>query len=224
MVADYRQIEMFVLGYFIKDPTFTRWLDSGNVHAAVAMDVWGAKEDDEDFQKYYDMGKIFNFANVYGQGIKALAEEHGWELEEAKGYQQDYFNRMPGHKRYLALVKKALRRDGFVTNEFGREYYGDPNIAYKIVNYIVQGSSGDHVKFKLPETRTIRQQMKCHTVNTTHDDFVFEIPYENIDGLPDLLAVLRKSPFKRDLELDVEWSPDNLVELRPWEEGMKIAV
>jgi DNA polymerase-1 len=223
IVADYKQIEMFVLGYFINDPTFTKWLDSGNVHAAVALDVWGIDADHREFQIYYDRGKVFNFANVYGQGLKALAAANGWTFDQAQQYQQDYSNRMPGLQKYRMQVQRALRRDGFVVNEFLREYHGDPQLAYKFVNYVVQGSSGDHVKWKLTETRELRRQLKCHTLNTTHDDFVFELPIENVDGIPDLLKILRKSPFKRDLELDVEYSLENLVELHPYKEGMTIA-
>lgn len=218
IVADYKQIEMFVLGYYMGDPTFTRWLESGNVHAAVAFDVWGIGEDHPQFQTYYDRGKVFNFANVYGQGDRSLAKLNDWEVEEAKQYRQEYFSHMPGHGQLLKRVRTKLRKQGHVGDYYRREYHVDPERAYVAVNWIVQGSSGDYVKFQLPETRKIREQLGCHVLNTTHDDFVMEIPIENMAGLPDLFAALRKSPFKRDLEMDVEQSLVSLVDLEPYKE------
>jgi DNA polymerase I-like protein with 3'-5' exonuclease and polymerase domains len=220
IVADYKQIEMFVLGFYLNDPTFTRWLESGNVHAAVAQDVWGVGKDHPEFEKYYARGKIYNFANVYGQGIKALADALNCTIEEAKSDRQEYFGHMPGFGKFSRHVLSMLRKDGFAKNHYGREYHVDPQQAYKGVNYLVQGTSGDYVKWKLTETRELRRQLDCHVLNTTHDDFVFEIPIANLNGVGELMAMLRKSPFKRDLELDVEWSVDNLVELEPFKEAV----
>ena len=39
--GDYSQIEMHILGYYMKDPVFTAWLASGYVHAAAALEIWG---------------------------------------------------------------------------------------------------------------------------------------------------------------------------------------
>lgn len=219
VVADYKQIEMFVLGFYLNDPTFTQWLESGNVHAAVALDVWGIGPEHREAKVYYDRGKVFNFAAVYGQGIRALAAANGWTQDEAKRYRQDYDNHMPGLGRFQKSVRRRLIKDGFVSNYYDREYHVDPDRAYKGLNYLVQGSSGDYVKYKLTETRELRRQLDCHVLNTTHDDYVFEIPIENLNGVGELLAMLRKSPFKRYLELDVQWSVNNLVELEPFKEA-----
>ena len=214
--ADYGQIEMFVLGSYMHDPTFTAWLDSGNVHAAAALEIWG------DAEEYYARGKVYNFATVYGQGDKSRAKSLNCTLAEAAQYREDYNLRMPGHKRFLRRVERLLQRDGYIENVYGRRYYLDSHLAYKGVNYACQGSAGDFVKFKLPETRKLRQQIGMHMLITTHDDFVPEIPEENIKYLPDWLAELRKSPFGRDLELDVEYSRDSLVQLHPLEELISV--
>lgn len=217
VVADYRQIEMYVLGFYLNDPTFTRWLESGNVHAAVALEVWGVGSDDPRYQTYYARGKEYNFAMVFGLGNKALALRLGCTEQEATQYREDYFSKMPGHTKFLRRIKDTLQQREYVHDFYDRRYYIDPNLAYKGVNYIVQGSSGDYVKFQLPATRALRRQLDYHVLNTTHDDFVLEVPLDNLKGLPDLLHALRQSPFGRELELDVQQSKVSLVDMESWE-------
>lgn len=233
--ADARQIEMYVLGFYIKDPVFNSWLASGNVHRAAAQEIWG------DGEKYYDLGKIYNFATVYGQGDKARADSLGLvaKHEQDKGhrmagydctdcrydaiahsaqYRREYSERMPGHRRFQNKVQRLLRRDGYVTNVFGRDYRIDESRAYVAVNYLVQGSSGDHIKFKLPETRALRRQLGIHVLKTTHDDFAVEFPLDRISDMPEFFEALRPSPFGRKLDFDIEWTTRSMAEMEPWTE------
>ena len=149
--ADYRQIEMYVLGFYMKDPVFERWLASGNVHAAVAQEVWG------DADKFYARGKTFNFAMVYGTGDLANSKRLSCSYEQAQEFRQEYFARMPGYPRLMRKVRRKLARDGFLENVYGRKYWLDDDRAYVGVNYLCQGSAGDYVKFRLPATRKLRR-------------------------------------------------------------------
>lgn len=221
---DYRQIEMFVLGYYMKDPVFNRWLDSEDVHAAAALEVWGIGPDHPEAKRYRDRGKEFNFSIVYGIGIDGLSLRTGMTPEAAKTSREEYYARMPGYGKLYRRVQRILNRGEPLTNYYLREYWLDPYLAYKGVNYLVQGSSGDFVKFKLPETREIRQQLGVYTLVTTHDDYFFEVPYESLKDLPELLHALRISPFGRDLEMDIGWSKESMIDLIPYKEGMVLGV
>lgn len=211
--ADYKQIEMWILGYYMKDPTFSAWLESPNgVHYAVGEELWG------DGEKYKARGKVYNFASVYGQGIRARAKSLGCTEDESKRYGEEYHQRMPGYRKFLSRVRRLLERDGKVSNVYGRDYYLDSQLAYKGVNYLCQGSAGDFVKFRLPATRQIRQQIGLDMLMTTHDDFVGEIDDDRVHLLPEWFAELRKSPFDRELDIDIEYSKESLVQLHPFEE------
>ena len=214
---DYKQIEMHILAAYMQDPTFDRWLASGNAHRAVAQELWG------DGEKYYARGKVYNFATVYGQGDAARAKSLGCTLAESKQYRQEYNARMPGHHRLLKRVERLLERDGYVKNWFGREYYLPPELAYKGVNYLCQGSGGDYVKQKLPATRELRRQMGIDVLNTTHDDIVIELDEANTCHLLEFIAALRTSPFGRELDLDADYSRTSLVDLHPLDELLAAA-
>ncbi len=216
---DYSQIEMWILGFFMKDPVFQRWLESGDVHAAAALEVWKIGPDHEMAKKYRARGKEFNFSCVYGVGDHTLSGRLGCSREQAKAYRMEYYQHMPGYNRLYRMIRKQLRNDNIIRNVYGREYMLDEALTYKGVNYITQGSAGDFVKFRLPDTRELRRQMGVKTANTTHDDFWFEVPYESAGGVPDLIAALRPSPFGRELDVDVEWSTTNFVDLHKWDEN-----
>jgi len=209
--ADYKQIEMFVLGFYMKDPTFDRWLNSEHgVHYAVAEELWG------NGAEFKERGKVYNFATVYGQGELARAKQLHCSREESRRYREQYEERMPGYRRLLNRVRRLLERDGIIKNIYGREYQLDPEVAYRGVNYLCQGSAGDYVKFRLPKTRQLRKQIGIEMLITTHDDFVAEIPEEQVKQLPEWLESLRISPFGRKLELDTEYSRSSLVQLYPF--------
>ncbi len=216
--ADYSQIEMFVLGFYLQDKTFLKWLDSEDVHAAAAMDVWGVTKDHPQFKAYRKKGKEFNFSVVYGIGLYTLSQRLGCTKAEAAAMKKEYFLKAPGYPRFMRKLRKILDEHGFAKNIYGREYEVDPELTYKLVNYLVQGSSGDFVKFKLPETRVLRAQLGIEMLSTTHDDFIFEVDEANIAGVPEFLEALQPSPFQRELLVDGDWSRDNLVELHPMKE------
>lgn len=211
--ADYKQIEMFILGYYMKDPTFSNWLESEHgVHYAVGEEIWG------DGEKFKARGKVYNFASVYGQGIRARAKSLGCTDEESKRYGEEYHARMPGYRKFLNRVRRLLERDGYVSNIYGRNYYLPGEFAYKGVNYLCQGSAGDFVKFRLPATRELRRQIGLDMLMTTHDDFVGEIDNEDVPLLKEWFHELRQSPFERELDIDIEYSLESLVQLHPIEE------
>ena len=210
--ADYRQIEMVILGAYMNDPTFDRWLASGNVHAAVAEELYG------DAVKFYARGKTRNFALVYGQGVAAEAKADGVSEEEVRRRRQEYFARMPGYPRLLNKLRRMLANDHKVRNFFGREYHLPDDLAYVAVNYLVQGSAGDFVKQRLPATRELRRELGIHVLKTTHDDFTFEVPRASLHEMPRLLAALVVNPFGREFGLDVEWSEYSMAHMRPVEE------
>lgn len=217
IMVDYKQIEMFVLGHYMKDRTFTRWLNSDDVHAAVAEEVWEVSRDQEDFDDWRKAGKEYNFSLVYGQGIAATAVKLGISYEEAEARRYQYFDHMPGYNKLKRKVAKKLRDDGFLLNPYGRWYWLEPDVAYKGINYLVQGSAGDYVKFRLPATRAMWRELGIHVLNTTHDDFLLEVPMESLGGLEDMFTILRQSPFGCELGIDVEWSEQSYAELQPWE-------
>ena len=78
---------------------------------------------------------------------------------------------------------------GYVRNLYGRKYNVDAKSAYKVTNYLVQGSGADMTKEKLKETYEFLKASgrDAHIVLTVHDEIIFEIRASQADK-----AFLRK--------------------------------
>lgn len=174
MEADYRQIEMFVAGFYMKDPAFMALLQSEDFHAATALWVWGS-----DAKEFRNRAKWFNFGLMYGLGLDGLAKKLGCTIEEAKLYREQYFARLgPGYFRVMRIVKRLLANQDYVENVFGRRYYVPVEQAYIAWNYLCQGSAGDFVKFRQIPLEPVCAELGAFPFFTTHDDVTFEIPLE----------------------------------------------
>lgn len=211
--ADYRQIEMFVAGYYMRDPAFLKLLQSEDFHAATALWVWGSAA-----PEFRRRAKVFNFGLLYGMGEETLAKKLGCTLKEAAKYRQEYFAKIgPGYRRALLNLRAWLNRRGYVENVFGRRYYVDPEQEYLAFNYVVQGSSGDFVKFRQQAIKALCQELDIHPILTTHDDILFEVPRELLKSyhLKRLVDILEdgEEPFGMRLPVKLKVSETNLAEM-----------
>ena len=89
------------------------------------------------------VGKMVNFAYVYGSGPRNIAQQAGVEVDTARrvitGFEQSY----PKVKELSKELQKQARDTGYVITPFGRRLPVDPDRAYSALNYMVQSSSRD---------------------------------------------------------------------------------
>ena len=89
------------------------------------------------------VGKMVNFAYVYGSGPRNIAEQAGVDVATAKkviaGFEASY----PKVKELSQGLQKEARRFGTVVTPFGRVLPVDESRAYSALNYIVQSTSRD---------------------------------------------------------------------------------
>lgn len=215
VVADYRQIEMFVAGWYMQDSAFLELLNPEDFHAATAEKVWGVVNSDT-----RKRAKWFNFGLLYGLGLKSLAGNLHCSEEEAAVYRDDYFEIIgPAYWRVQKAIRSLLEERGWMENVYRRRYWGVPDMAYILWNYMVQGSAGDFVKFRQFALEDPCRGLGAWVDFTTHDDITFEVPRENLGGMGRLLDCLSDGvPFGMTLPLDVKIGQDNWVDMKKLEE------
>lgn len=124
-------------------------------------------------------GKTFNFMRNYGGGNKKAAETLEIELKQATALNQGYTDAFPLVVTYQNEVIRQVRKQGYVTNMYGRRYYlSDWNKSYTCANYLIQGSSADMLKIKMYEIDQFLQKNsledKLGMVLCIHDELQFE--------------------------------------------------
>jgi hypothetical protein len=219
--GDYSQIELRVMASQANCTRLIADYSAGaDVHCRTASLMLGIPEAAVT-KKQRKEGKTRNFANIFGQGFRALADQLGIPEDEARLKDQQYHALYPELKPYRAREIAQARRQGYLITKFGRkitihEYKDpDPKIQAKgdmtAGNAVIQGpATGDYVKMAMIRAvRALRRaglQDKVKMIMNIHDALEFVV---RKDVKPaEVIAVLTPAvifPVKGWLPMVMEW-------------------
>lgn len=179
--ADYEQVEMRFFVHFSGDETMAAAIDE-DIHLTVAAEIYD-KPKEEVTKEQRKRAKGTNFGIIYGSGAATQAEtltKKGLPTSVAEATQivGKYHRRFPSVRRTTKRFGTELKEHGYVTNPFGRRYHIPHKFAYKLLNYMCQGTSADLMKRAMVEMwEWLRATNKIsRIILTVHDEIVFECP------------------------------------------------
>lgn len=172
--ADYSQIELRIMAHLSDDPNlknaFTHGLD---IHAATAAKIFKVPVEDVTKQMRA-VGKLMNFATLYGQGAHALSKQLSVEYGVAKQYIVEYFEQFPRVKAWMSQVLEDGYREGYVETIWGRKRnipeLQSSNRMLKAfgeraaINHPVQGTSADMIKKAMVD---IDKELSAHSCQSS---------------------------------------------------------
>lgn len=140
-------------------------------------------------------GKTTNFSCNYGGKEGALVGSLGVSFEEATKLVNGYNEAYPHVIKYQGAISTAHARKGYVVNHFGRRYYlRDSRNAYKLANYVIQGTCADALKKALVKLYRYLDGKQSKLVLPVHDELMFWIhPSER--GIEQHLLEIMQSAF-----------------------------
>ena len=183
--ADYNQIEMRILADMadVKElkKAFKNKQDIHSLTASQVFDVPIAKVTD-DFRR---KAKAINFGIIYGITQYGLAKQISVSNEEALSFINSYFKKFPEIKDYMNTTIKTCRKQGFVTNIFGRRIHlrgiNDKNFSVRAfqeraaINAPIQGSAADIIRLAMIKIdRILEEKKKAKMLLQIHDELIFE--------------------------------------------------
>jgi DNA polymerase I-like protein with 3'-5' exonuclease and polymerase domains len=134
-----------------------------------------------------DVGRSFtktlNFGFVYGQGLGSLAEKLMKTVDEVKKVRAAQLAALPGFKALNDGVKQRANSGGCITTWGGRQYFKEPSklidgrmvdFAYKLLNYLVQGSSADITKEAIIRYDDVRKDGRL--MISVYDEIDISVP------------------------------------------------
>ena len=183
--ADYNQIEMRILADMadVKElkKAFKNNLD---IHALTASQVFDVpiKRVTEDYRR---KAKAINFGIIYGITQYGLAKQIAVSNQEALDFINAYFKKFPEIKDYMSSTVKICRKQGYVTNIFGRRIHlrgiNDKNFSVRsfqeraAINAPIQGSAADIIRLAMIKIDKILEQKKnAKMLLQIHDELIFE--------------------------------------------------
>jgi DNA polymerase-1 len=211
MDADYSQIELRIMAHLSKDSEFVEtFREGGDIHARTAARIYGVDEG----KVSADMrarAKTINFGVIYGMGPRGLSAQLGIEIDEAKRFIDEYFEKYPGVKGYIDSAIARARRDGCAETLLGRRrLLGDidsengraRSFSERIaVNMPIQGTAADMIKLAMIriDRDIVTGGLGSRMILQVHDELVFEV----VPGERDRLEALVKERMESALALDV---------------------
>lgn len=200
--VDQGQAEFRMWINYSKDPQAYEDLIEGlDIHKLVAASAKGIKipKGHISYQEFEELVKDITkaerqqaknivFGVMYGRGVRSVAEEFVISVRQAQTIINFFFSRYPLAKRWLKVTTEIGRRDGYITNVFGRRRrllnlnHADAWIRAEAerqaVNSPIQSAASD-LTF-LACIRIFKKlwgvKLKSRMVLTVYDSLVFNIP------------------------------------------------
>ena len=193
VAADYSQIELRIMAHLSQDPNLLKaFKDDMDVHSATAAEVFGLSLDDVDAE-HRRKAKAINFGLIYGMSAFGLARQLQIGRREAQQYMHLYFERYPGVKHFMDVIRTRAAEDGFVETLFGRRLYlPEINSTHAMrrqaaertaINAPMQGTAADIIKKAMIDVDNWLEQsdFNVRMIMQVHDELVFEVPENQLE-------------------------------------------
>ncbi len=190
--ADYNQIEMRILADLADVKELKKaFKNNEDIHSLTASQVFNVpiKNINEELRR---KAKAINFGIIYGITQYGLAKQISVSNQEALDFINSYFKKFPEIKSYMNQTIKTCRKNGFVSNIFGRRIHlrgiNDKNFSVRsfqeraAVNAPIQSSAADIIRlamFKIDNLIENDNNMKTKMLLQIHDELIFESPVSN---------------------------------------------
>lgn len=223
---DYSQIELRVLTGLSGEPALVRAYSEGlDVHRMTAAQMFDIPVS-EVTDKQRSIGKTINFASIYGQGAKGMAERMGISVDEAKAFIERYFTVYSRVKSWMDQQKREGVARGRTMSKFGRIHpiwaleSDKPAIRANgerlCINAPCQGNAADIMRIAMVRCMMSLERAgmldKIHLTMNIHDALVFEVhrsvpPQQVVDLVqPEVVFPIEGfPPIVADWEIGLRW-------------------
>ena len=183
--ADYNQIEMRILADIADVKELKKaFKNNQDIHSLTASQVFNVpinKVSDD----YRRKAKAINFGIIYGITQYGLAKQISVSHTEALDFINSYFKKFPEIKEYMNMTIKICRKQGYVTNIFGRRIHlrgiNDKNFSVRsfqeraAINAPIQGSAADIIRLAMIKIdKILEEKHRTKMLLQIHDELIFE--------------------------------------------------
>ncbi|MDA7714967.1 DNA polymerase I [Pelagibacteraceae bacterium] len=188
--ADYNQIEMRILADIADVKELKKaFKDNQDIHTLTASQVFNVpiNKVTGDFRR---KAKAINFGIIYGITQYGLAKQISVSNQEALDFINAYFKKFPEIKDYMNTTIKTCRKQGYVTNIFGRRIHlrgiNDKNFSVRsfqeraAINAPIQGSAADIIRLAMIKIdKILEDKQNAKMLLQIHDELIFECLKKN---------------------------------------------
>lgn len=225
--CDLNSVEMAVLGGYAGPGRLLDAIKNGEDMHTLTADFVGLRERKRPngiIESRRQRGKTFNFAVMYGLGIRGTRKKFQVSMDQARQMHRRYKDAYPEVERLQNMIEWRLEDRGYVSSAWGRRFRGDRRDAYKFLNYLIQGTSADIFKQALIELH----KDGVPVVGLVHDEVLAHVPEEDAEEVKELIIkrltdhprITEKVPLTADGDIIDRWSEAKNPDFKPkWAEA-----
>ena len=213
---DYSQQELRMLAHFAEGSLAQMYRDNPKVdiHQIIADALTGMGFVFKDPRR---VAKTLAFSLLYGMGLAELALRLACSVEQAKAIKEAYLRIVPGIAAVNAQLKQRSKAGEPYHTWGGREYYCEPprivegrlrTFEYKMLNYLIQGSSADVTKEAMGEL--FDAGLPGRFLCSVHDEINWSVPAarqkKTIAAIHDIMRSVKTDiPMESETEVGASW-------------------
>ena len=196
--ADYNQIEMRILADMADVKELKKaFQNNQDIHSLTASQVFDVpiNKVSDDFRR---KAKAINFGIIYGITQYGLAKQIAVANHEAQDFINSYFKKFPEIKDYMNSTVKICRKQGYVTNIFGRRIHlrgiNDKNFSVRsfqeraAINAPIQGSAADIIRLAMIKIdKILETKQNAKMLLQIHDELIFECQKKDEDSVKKII-------------------------------------
>lgn len=161
-------------------------IESGKkIHDSTTEEIFKVHPSDKDWDKFYHIAKILNFAILYGAGPLAVVELLSDKIEVTEVQARDFINKhqmlFPEFRNTMREAQTKAEKQSYVTLVSGRRrYFGKEENKYKAFNAVIQGNVAESMKDWMLWIDSIYPNRLLLQI---HDSVVLELPEDSADEI-----------------------------------------
>jgi len=161
--------------------------------------------------------KAINFGLIYGMSAFGLTRTTDLTLAEAENFVKAYFQKFPGIKKYLDVIRRQAAEIGYVETLLGRRRYfptlmSKQNVQIKnreereAINAPIQGTAADIMKIAMIKIPPVLKSkgLKAKMLLQVHDELVLEVPKKEIDETAKVVQKTMANAYEMSIPLETE--------------------
>jgi len=185
--ADYNQIEMRILADIADVKELKKaFKNNEDIHSLTASQVFNIpiNKVNNDLRR---KAKTINFGIIYGITQYGLSKQISVSNQEALDFINSYFKKFPEIKDYMNATIKTCRKNGYVSNIFGRRIHlrgiNDKNFSIRsfqeraAINAPIQSTAADIIRLAMVKINKLIEndnKLKTKMLLQIHDELIFE--------------------------------------------------
>ena len=203
---DYSQQELRMLAHYEEGALAQALRDNPDLDIHVL--VQGLIRDSTGMDIKRKQVKNINFAKIYGAGIPKMAAQMGIDEDTTRRMVDAYEIALPSVKNLQDELKERGRAKAHLTTLGGRRYLTEPasmvderlrTYEYKLLNYLIQGSSADQTKEAMVNWHSHLKHSDARFLLTVHDELVGCAPKSQVKKESVILSECMRDAFKLDV-------------------------